>query len=114
MLDAIHDPHVGTVYPLAHIAGLEPSVVGERLRRLFGLVPVAGEHRRVLRLDLAGLLVDPESDIGVRLADGAQFHPSRVVHRGNGRVLGHTVEFVDGNADADEELEHLRGDRSST
>ena len=75
MLDPVDDLDVGAVDPHADVARLEPSVLGEGLGRRLGLVPVAGEVRGVLRLDLPGLLVDPQPIDVVGLADGAQLDP---------------------------------------
>ena len=114
MLDAIDDADVGAVDPFADIARHQPAVVGERLGRLVGLVPVALEDTVVLDLDLAGVLCDPEADARVGLADGAQLHASDKVGRGDGGVLSHAVQLEHRHAEADEELEHLGGGRRGT
>ena len=114
VLDAVDDPNVRAVDPLADVARHQPPVVGERLGGLVGLVPVAGEHAVVLGLDLAGELVDAEPDAGVGLADGAELHAVHHVAGRDRRVLGHAVELVHGDADADEELEDLGGDGRRT
>src|ERR671933_1891858 len=53
------------------VAGPEPAVVGQRLRRRVGPVPVAGEDLRPADEDLAVLAVEPDLDAGQRPADAA-------------------------------------------
>ena len=114
VLDAVDDPDVGSVHPFTHVACHQPAVLGERLGRLLGPVPVTGEDARVLRLDLTGLLVQAEADVRIRLTDGAGPHPTREVPGGHGGVLRHAIQLVDGHPDAGEELEYLRGDGRRT
>ena len=109
---------MGAVHPLANVASHEPAVIGKGLSRLLGLVPVAGEHSRVLDLDLACFLVDTKAELRPVLANGlsdrSQLQVSREVRCGDGRVLSHSVKFVDRHADPHEELQDLRGDGGRT
>ena len=67
----------------------------------------------MLGLDLAGLVVDPQPDVGIRLANGADLDPAVEVDGGNRGVLGHPVQLIDGNPEAHEEDQHLGSDRRS-
>ncbi len=111
VLDAVDDLDVGAVDPLADVAGVQPPVGVDGLGGLVRLVPVAGEDAGVAGEDLAGLLVDPEVDAGLRFADGAELDPPGSVDGGDRGVLGHPVDLVDDHADAEEELQHLGRDR---
>ena len=101
---------MGAINPLTDVAGHKPAVLGEGFRCLIGLVPVADEHPGVLGLDLTGLGVETQPDVGIGLPHGAELVAAGKVAGGDGGVLGHAVELEDGHTDTHEELENLGGD----
>ena len=114
MLDAVDDLDVGAIYPFTDVAGHEPAVLGEGFGGLVGLVPVADEHPGVLGLDLAGVGVEAQPDVGIGLPHRAELDATGEVAGGDGGVLGHAVELEDRHTDAHEELKNLGGDGRRT
>ena len=111
VLHPIDDLDVCTVDPLTDIARPQPAVLGKNLGRLLRLVPVALENCGVLGLYLPGLLVDPQSDAGIRGADRPHLvRPWKVARRHRG-VLGHAIQLKERDSHTEEVLDQLRCNR---
>ena len=114
LLAAAGDVQIPGLVEIAEVAGAKVAVVGEGLRRGFGVVPIAGEHVRALGQDLAvlrrGVLGGSEAQL-----DALDRQPGAIDPRPAGRVegedrrgLGQAVAGQDLPAETLERPRHLR------
>ena len=112
VLAATHELDVAVLVEAAHVAGLEPAVVGEVVARLVGHAPVAAEHVGPAHLDVADhaarrelplVVAHPQTD--ARQGKAHRAAPALAVLRaarvrGEHQRLAHAVALDDGVAGA--------------
>ena len=106
VLLAIDDLEKAVVREAAHVAGLEPAIVGEGFFRGRGILVVAAEDARAAREDLA-VLGELELDRREHLSDGVEAKRIGAIERERGRRLGEAVPLDDERSRFPEELLHL-------
>jgi hypothetical protein len=112
VLLAVGDPQEAAAVDLADVAGVEPPVGVDHLRRRVGLVVVALHHVRTSREDLS-VRCDRHLDAGDRLAHRADLEVVWGVDGYDRRGLRQPVAFEDHQARGVEELVDLRRERSA-
>ena len=107
VLQPIGDEDAADLVKLADVAGVEPAIGVDDLRRLLGLVEVPLHDLWPAGQDLAGGGVDLDLRLGHRLADRAELEVLGSVDGEQRRRLGQAVALQDEHAHGVEELADL-------